>query len=45
MAGLVNKCACGCASINGHVYTRNREDYAEMCQSCHLKHDYAEGRR
>lgn len=33
------------ASINGHVYTRNREDYEEMCPSCHITHDYAEGIR
>jgi hypothetical protein len=32
------------ASINGHVYTRNREDYSELCISCHRKHDWDEGR-
>jgi hypothetical protein len=33
------------ASVNGHVYTRNRDDYAELCPSCHNKRDYEEGRR
>jgi len=33
------------ASINGHRYTRERADYAELCPGCHLKLDYANGQR
>ena len=29
------------ASLTGHVYTRNREDYAELCVKCHRRMDFA----
>jgi hypothetical protein len=33
------------ASLTLHSYTRNREDYAELCRSCHQLLDYRTGER
>jgi hypothetical protein len=33
------------ASITLHEYTRNREDYAELCRTCHQLLDFQTGQR
>lgn len=30
---------------HGEPYTRNRRDYRELCRSCHMRFDYANGTR
>ncbi len=47
-----NKCCEVCGKIGNtdwshktHIYTRNREEWQELCRSCHQKYDYAKGLR